>query len=74
MIKIEQLLPLLKKGWVAMDEGGEWWWYSEKPVQIGFNRWGDPASGLVGMVRLSSFFDIEPVEDWTKSLMRCGDE
>lgn len=56
MIKIEQLLPLRKEGWVAMDADGCWYWYSEKPVQRGFNRWGNPASGFVDMVRLSSFF------------------
>lgn len=31
MIKIEQLVPLLKKGWVAMDKDGKWHWYSSKP-------------------------------------------
>ena len=31
-IKIEQLLPLLKSGWVAMDEDGRWVWYNEKPI------------------------------------------
>lgn len=30
-IKIEQLLPLLKKGWVAMDGNCKWGWYDKKP-------------------------------------------
>ena len=31
-ITIYDLLPLLKKGWVAMDEDRSWWWYKTKPV------------------------------------------
>ena len=27
MIKIEQLLPLLKNGWVAMDSDNTWMWF-----------------------------------------------
>ena len=71
MIKIEQLLPLLKKGWVAMDEGGEWWWFDTKPKRCRCFWWitTDYRNQF-----LSPAFDIEPVEDWTKSLMRCGDE
>ena len=30
-ITIDDLIPLLKKGWVAMDEDGMWCWYSKKP-------------------------------------------
>ena len=31
-ITIYDLLPLLKKGWVAMDKDGTWVWYEKKPV------------------------------------------
>lgn len=72
MIKIEQLLPLLKKGWVAMDENGRWYWYSEKPVRISSDKWA--VARIVCTVCLFRVFDIISVEDWTKSLMRCGDE
>lgn len=30
-IKIEQLVPLLKKGWIAMGKDGKWYWYSSRP-------------------------------------------
>ncbi len=70
MIKIEQLLPLLKNGWVAMDKDGRWFWYKMKPeIDIEEGWWiGGSQSYLYGA------FDIEPAKDWTKSLMRCGDE
>lgn len=70
MINIEQLLPLLKKGWVAMDYDRKWWWYELQPKLNGFS-WDNN----VGRCDQLGYycFDIEPVEDWTKSLMRCGD-
>ena len=30
-ITIYELLPLLRPGWVAMDDSGVWWWFREKP-------------------------------------------
>lgn len=30
-ITIYELLPLLRKGYVAMDEDKEWWWFQAKP-------------------------------------------
>lgn len=30
MINIQDIIPFMKKGWVAMDKNGEWGWYSEK--------------------------------------------
>ena len=30
-IDIKVLLPLLKKGWVAMVMNGDWYWYKVKP-------------------------------------------
>ena len=30
-ITIDDLIPFLKKGWVAMDENGTWSWFSSKP-------------------------------------------
>ena len=70
MIKSEQLLPLMKKGWVTMDYDGEWWCFESEP-KSGKDCWMSQ-SGTIS--NLSTIFDIEPVEDWTKSLMRCGDE
>lgn len=31
MINIQDIIPFMKKGWVAMDKSGQWWWYNEKP-------------------------------------------
>ena len=70
MIKIEQLLPFLNDGWVVMDYDGEWWWFESEP-KLGKDCWMSK-SGTIN--NLSTIFDIEPVKDWTKSLMRCGDE
>lgn len=71
MIKIEQLLPLLKNGWVAMDKNKDWWWYETKPSQKNCD-WLNYE--YADCCELSSCLNIEPVENWTKSLMRCGDE
>lgn len=66
-IDIKALLPLLQKGWVAMDENGDWFWHKEKPEVRG------------GAWAISSMYyyippclNIKPAEDWTKSLQECG--
>ena len=56
MINIQDIIPFMKKGWVAMDEDGEWnWWVS---------------TGYVCC--LSHGLDIAPADDWTKSLIKVG--
>lgn len=69
-IKIEQLLPLLKSGWVAYDNGG-WWWFSAKPrgrkrncIWVSTNR---------TFIKLQTFEmrDIAPFDgDWKDSLIK----
>lgn len=66
-IDIKVLLPLLPKGWAAMDENGDWFWHKEKPEVCG------------GSWRISSryyyippCFRLKPAEDWRESLMECG--
>lgn len=73
MINIEQLLPLLKKGWVAMDYDQKWWWYELQPKLNLLYSWDNNEDGDCEQIGYSCF-DIEPAEDWTKSLMRCGNE
>lgn len=65
-IDIKVLLPLLKKGWVAMDKNGIWYWYKVKPKHDS-DVWTaeKPASYL-------NAFNIKPAEDWRNSLMECG--
>ena len=71
MINIQDIIPFMKDGWVAMDEDGEWHWWQNEPEQRlknkGFSYWWE----LNGhMVCLSSVYDIAPANDWTKSLIK----
>ena len=67
-IDIKVMLPLLKKGWVAMDKNGSWHWYKEKPyIEKYYYSWnsGSPVCFIGG-------FNIKPVENWMDSLQECG--
>jgi hypothetical protein len=71
MINIQDIIPFMKDGWVAMDKSGEWWWYSEKPFICG-EQWhteGNESTGLID----NYVFDIAPADDWTKSLIKVGE-
>ena len=73
---IEEIIPFLKKGWVAMDKCGVWSWFSVKPkiqnVDYGYlsreyypyweGEWTFQKIPL-GVIK------IKPVNDWTKSLI-----
>ena len=65
-IDIEVLLPLLKKGWVAMDENGAWYWYEKKP-KIHQDLWKNNSIYI-----LLSCFNIKHAENWEESLQECG--
>lgn len=67
-IAIYDLLPLLRKGWVAMGESGDWKWFSHKPnVQYGI--W----SAETLSENITILFNIKPFDgDWKDSLMECG--
>lgn len=62
------LLPLLPRGWVAMDKDGSWRWYQLKPEMLTdcFNVWN---SGQVESLRA---FNIKPAKNWKESLFECG--
>lgn len=69
-ITIYDLLPLLKKGWVAMDGGGQWFWHNKKPVtrlEDGDGLW----VVLTGYsCELPVCFNIKPFDgDWKDSLI-----
>lgn len=70
-IKIQDLLPLLKPGFVAMDRNGEWFWYNKKP-HANTVYWS--AARVTNSVSMElSGFDIAPYDgDWKDSLMECG--
>ena len=67
-IDIKVLLPLLKKGWVAMDALGIWRWDQEKPDRS-ICEWKN--YGVVPSERLSAF-NLKRADDWETSLMECG--
>ena len=66
-IDIKVLLPLLRKGWVAMDMNGDWYWYSEKPILRDMHWSLDKGDGF----KLGCF-NLKPAENWETSLMECG--
>lgn len=65
-IDIEVLLPLMKKGWIAMDDDKRWWWYEDKPSMVR-RRWITK-----GKFEKLSSFNLKPAENWEDSLMECG--
>lgn len=68
MINIEELIPFMKKGWVAMDMNRKWFWYNKEPMAT-LECWlGNKADELCCL----GAFDIAPVEDWKKSLRKVG--
>ena len=67
----KNIAPYMKKGWVAMDKDCIYFLYNTKPmIDIEKEEWDydDTCFGL------SYMFNIEPVEDWTKSLIEVGAE
>ena len=66
-IDIAVLLPLLKKGWVAMDKDGSWFWYKYKPVKD-IDRWRTGGNVLKHLFA----FNLKPANNWETSLMECG--
>ena len=68
-IDIKVLLPLFKKGWVAMDEDGDWYFFTNKPyVNLKAMDWRTNDIEF-WKIRL---FNLKPATDWKNSLMECG--
>ncbi len=66
-IKIEELIPFMRKGWVACDKDGVWWYYHYLP-EIQQSFWS--STGVEEEFCLSDIIQIAPAEDWTKSLIK----
>ena len=66
-IDIKVLLPLMKKGWVAMDKDGRWFWYQYKPIKT-TDKWGQSYFVLKELFS----FNLKPADNWETSLMECG--
>ena len=73
MINIQDIIPFMKKGWVAMDKSGEWRYYAKKP-EIFDITWTKGYGDITPVRSLSTIFDIAPADDWTKSLIKVGEE
>lgn len=70
-ITIYDLLPLLKPGWVAMDDNKRWWWYNVMPAP----KYGIWIVKIQDECSLLSEFNIAPFDgDWKDSLMECGEK
>lgn len=69
MINIQDIIPFMKDGWVAMDRAGTWCWFSDKPTRLN-GLWVRNSTNH----KYSCFecFDIAPADDWTKSLIKVG--
>ena len=71
-ITIYDLLPLLKKGWVAMDENVSWFWHENKPkIEYDVDCGGiwSPHKGLSSEIPYC--FNIAPFEgSWKDSLIK----
>lgn len=65
-IDIKVLSPLLKKGYVAMDKCGNWYWYEVKP-KCRSDVWTSEKPDFYLYA-----FNIKPAENWENSLMECG--
>ena len=68
MINIQDIIPFMKKGWVAMDKNGYYRWFLRKPyINEQFGVWRTDISCATASLKC---FDIEPTDDWTKSLIQ----
>ena len=64
-IDVKVLFPLLKKGYVAMDEDKNWYWHPVKPKHDS-TVWIAEKPGAYLLA-----FNIKPAENWETSLMEC---
>lgn len=61
----------MRKGYVAMDKDWFYWWYRNKPKKMKFHCNAEIISEN-DICFLNKLFSIEPVEDWTQSLIEVG--
>lgn len=68
-ITIYDLLPLLRKGWLAMDKHGKWSWHESKPrIDEKYEIWAFNKNGY--LCTISKIFNIKPFDgNWKDSLM-----
>lgn len=59
--------PMMRKGWIAMDANGLWFWYSKNPTRFARNF-----NIKDGEIYEMLMFKIDPVNDWKKSKRKVG--
>ena len=71
-IKIEELIPFFKKGWVFYNNNIGWCWSKIKPTWS--RMWGswDVEADWENEIALYKMFNIVPAKDSIKSLIRVG--
>lgn len=67
----KNIAPHMNKGWVAMDRNRRYWWYSVEPIKTN-SYWCITTRDDNDVCFLNKIYNIEPVEDWTKSLIKVG--
>lgn len=66
---MRDIAPKMRPGWVVMNYDSSWCWFSSKPTVVGC-IW---MSLDLSFSHLHSF-DIAPVDDWTQSLRKVGED
>ena len=70
MINIQDVIPFMKKGWVAMDRNGDWYWYEKEPY---INQYHWESKGACESFKdFGCLKDVAPANDWTNSLIKVG--
>lgn len=73
-INIEELIPYMRKGWVACDSDGTWVWSNKKLFKKGLYGdayyWAGDSERVVLSGHFIYAFNIAPAKDWTKSLIK----
>ncbi len=70
MINIQDIIPFMKDGWVAMDKSGAYRWFLRKPYAN--EDYGVFRTDISCKTCSLRCFDIAPADDWTKSLIKVG--
>lgn len=70
----KNIAPFMKKGFVAMNKDETWTWFNMKPkVDLKTKFWEvSDWSAYWYDLDLTVLEDIEPVENWTQSLIEVG--
>ena len=76
MVALENLKAVMRDGWIAKDEDGQWWWYSHQPEirNEGDTCWrvGNQAGGVVEYGNFKAFQIDDGGIDWRASCQKVG--